>query len=133
MSLFLRYAGFRQIVDNCLCLDFEFTRQLIDSDLIRIGHCPPGKLLVTTFVSCFRATVGFPTGRFSLRCFVHRNFFDCRWSFDLLGCNIRCFNGLFRGFCLLGGVFSGLFVRERLERFRFHLRIFKRLEIRGYR
>jgi hypothetical protein len=47
VRFFLSNAGFRQIVDNCLCLDFEFTSQLIDTDLIRISHCPPGPLLIS--------------------------------------------------------------------------------------
>ena len=50
MGLFLGNAGFRQIVDNGLCLDLELASQFVDSDLIRIGHCPPGRLLVSVLV-----------------------------------------------------------------------------------
>ena len=50
VRFFLSNAGFRQVVDNCLCLDFEFTSQLIDADLIRISHCPPGPLLISVLV-----------------------------------------------------------------------------------
>jgi hypothetical protein len=50
VRFFLSDAGFRQVVDDCLCLDFEFTGQLIDTDLIRISHCPPGPLLIPVLV-----------------------------------------------------------------------------------
>jgi hypothetical protein len=43
-------AGFRQIVDDGLCLDLKLASQFVDSDLIRIGHCPPGRLLVSVLV-----------------------------------------------------------------------------------
>jgi hypothetical protein len=45
MRLFLGNSGFGQIVNNGFCLDLEFASQFVDSDLIRIGHCPPGRLL----------------------------------------------------------------------------------------
>jgi len=46
VRLFFRDAGVGQKVDDRFCLDLEFARELVDSDLIRICHCPPGKLLV---------------------------------------------------------------------------------------
>jgi hypothetical protein len=50
MRFFLGNAGFGQIVDDGLCLDLELASQFVDSDLIRIGHCPPGRLLVSVLV-----------------------------------------------------------------------------------
>jgi hypothetical protein len=50
VRLFLGDPGFRQIIDNRLGLYFEFASQFVDSDLIRIGHCPPGRLLVSVLV-----------------------------------------------------------------------------------
>jgi hypothetical protein len=50
MRFFLGNAGLGQIVDDGLGLDLEFARQFVDSDLIRIGHCPPGRLLVSVLV-----------------------------------------------------------------------------------
>jgi hypothetical protein len=50
MRFFLGHAGFRQIVDDGLSLDLEFASQFVDSDLIRIGHCPPGRLLLFVLV-----------------------------------------------------------------------------------
>jgi hypothetical protein len=50
MRLFLGNSGFGQIVNDGLCLDLEFTSQFVDSDLIRIGHCPPGRLLFSVLV-----------------------------------------------------------------------------------
>jgi hypothetical protein len=47
MRFFLGDSGFRQIVDDRLRLDLEFASQFVDSDLIRIGHCPPGPLLLS--------------------------------------------------------------------------------------
>jgi hypothetical protein len=43
-------AGFGQIVNDGLCLDLELASQFVDSDLVRIGHCPPGRLLVSVLV-----------------------------------------------------------------------------------
>jgi hypothetical protein len=53
MRLLLGNSGFRQIVDDGFCLDLEFASQFVDSDLIRIGHCPPGRLLVSVLVRNF--------------------------------------------------------------------------------
>jgi len=50
MRFFLGNAGFGQIVDDGLCLDLELASQFVDSDLVRIGHCPPGRLLVSVLV-----------------------------------------------------------------------------------
>ena len=50
MRLFLGNPGFGQIVDDGLCLDLEFASQFVDSDLIRICHCPPGRLLFSVLV-----------------------------------------------------------------------------------
>jgi hypothetical protein len=50
MRFFLGNAGVGQIVDDGLCLDLEFASQFVDSDLIRIGHCPPGRLLFSVLV-----------------------------------------------------------------------------------
>jgi hypothetical protein len=50
MRFFLGDAGFGQIINDGLCLDLELTSQFVDSDLIRIGHCPPGRLLVSVLV-----------------------------------------------------------------------------------
>jgi hypothetical protein len=50
MRLFLGNAGFGQIVNDGLCLDLELASQFVDSDLVRIGHCPPGRLLVSVLV-----------------------------------------------------------------------------------
>ena len=50
MRLFLGDAGFGQIVNDGLCLDLELASQFVDSDLIRIGHCPPGRLLFSVLV-----------------------------------------------------------------------------------
>jgi len=47
MRFFLGNSGFGQIVDDGFCLDLEFASQFVDTDLIRIGHCPPGPLLVS--------------------------------------------------------------------------------------
>jgi hypothetical protein len=33
-----RYAGLRQIVDDCFCLDLQLAGQFVDSDLIRVCH-----------------------------------------------------------------------------------------------
>ncbi len=53
MRFFLGDAGFGQIVDDGLCLNLELASQFVDSDLIRIGHCPPGRLLVSVLVRNF--------------------------------------------------------------------------------
>jgi len=50
MRFFLGNAGFGQIVNDGLCLDLELASQFVDSDLVRIGHCPPGRLLVSVLV-----------------------------------------------------------------------------------
>jgi hypothetical protein len=50
MRLLLGNAGFGQIVNDGLCLDLELASQFVDSDLVRIGHCPPGRLLVSVLV-----------------------------------------------------------------------------------
>ena len=50
MRFFLGDAGFGQIVDDGLCLDLELASQFVDSDLVRIGHCPPGRLLFSVLV-----------------------------------------------------------------------------------
>ena len=50
VRFFLGDSGFRQIVDDRLRLDLEFASQFVDSDLIRIGHCPPGRLLLFVLV-----------------------------------------------------------------------------------
>jgi hypothetical protein len=50
MRLFLGNAGFGQIVNDGLCLDLELASQFVDSDLVRIGHCPPGRLLFSVLV-----------------------------------------------------------------------------------
>ena len=50
MRLLLGDAGFGQIVNDDLCLDLELASQFVDSDLVRIGHCPPGLLLVSVLV-----------------------------------------------------------------------------------
>ena len=50
MRFFLGNAGFGQIVDDGFCLDLEFASQFVDSDLVRIGHCPPGRLLFSVLV-----------------------------------------------------------------------------------
>jgi hypothetical protein len=50
MRFFLGNAGFGQIVNDGLCLDLKLASQFVDSDLIRIGHCPPGRLLVSVLV-----------------------------------------------------------------------------------
>jgi hypothetical protein len=49
MRLFFCDAGFGQKVDDRFRLNLEFARQLVDADLIQIGHCPPGLLLATLF------------------------------------------------------------------------------------
>jgi hypothetical protein len=54
VRLFLCNAGFRQIIDDRLGLDLEFARQLVDADLIRFCHCPPGLLLATVLANVFR-------------------------------------------------------------------------------
>jgi hypothetical protein len=46
-------AGFGQIVNDGLCLYFELASQFVDSDLVRIGHCPPGPLLLFVLVRNF--------------------------------------------------------------------------------
>jgi hypothetical protein len=50
VRFFLGDASFGQIVDDRLCLDLKFTSQLIDTDLIRICHCPPGRLLISVLI-----------------------------------------------------------------------------------
>lgn len=50
MRFFLGNAGLGQIINDGLGLDLELARQFVDSDLIRIGHCPPGRLLVSVLV-----------------------------------------------------------------------------------
>jgi hypothetical protein len=40
VRLFFRDAGFREIVNQDLCLDLQFSRQLINPDLIGICHSP---------------------------------------------------------------------------------------------
>jgi hypothetical protein len=50
VRFFLGNTGLGQVIDDCLCLDLEFTSQLIDADLIRISHCPPGRLLISVLV-----------------------------------------------------------------------------------
>ena len=45
MGLFLGNAGLGQIVNDGLCLDLELASQFVNSDLVRICHCPPGRLL----------------------------------------------------------------------------------------
>ncbi len=53
MRFFLGNAGFGQIVDDGLCLNLELASQFVDSDLVRIGHCPPGRLLLSVLVRNF--------------------------------------------------------------------------------
>ena len=53
VCFFLGNPGFGQIVDDGLCLDLEFASQFVDSDLNRIGHCPPGRLLFPVLVGNF--------------------------------------------------------------------------------
>jgi hypothetical protein len=53
MRFFLGNAGFRQIVDDGFCLDLELASQFVNSDLIRICHCPPGRLLLSVLVRNF--------------------------------------------------------------------------------
>ena len=50
MRFLLGDSGFGQIVNDGLCLDLELASQFVDSDLIRIGHCPPGRLLFSVLV-----------------------------------------------------------------------------------
>jgi hypothetical protein len=50
VCFFLGDTGLGQVIDDCLRLDLEFTSQLIDADLIRISHCPPGRLLISVLV-----------------------------------------------------------------------------------
>jgi hypothetical protein len=50
VRLLLGNAGFGQIVNDGLCLDLELASQFVDSDLVRIGHCPPGRLLFSVLV-----------------------------------------------------------------------------------
>jgi hypothetical protein len=50
MRFLLGNAGFGQIVDDGLCLDLQLASQFVDSDLVRIGHCPPGRLLFSVLV-----------------------------------------------------------------------------------
>jgi hypothetical protein len=47
VRLFLGNAGVGQIVNDGLRFDLELASQFVDSDLIRIGHCPPGPLPVS--------------------------------------------------------------------------------------
>ena len=54
MRFFLGNSGFGQIVDDGFCLDLELASQFVDSDLIRICHCPPGRLLFALLVRNFR-------------------------------------------------------------------------------
>ena len=50
MRFFLGNAGFGQIINDGLCLDLELASQFVDSDLVRICHCPPGRLLFSVLV-----------------------------------------------------------------------------------
>lgn len=50
MRFLLGDSSFGQIVNDGLCLNLEFASQFVDSDLIRIGHCPPGPLLFPVLV-----------------------------------------------------------------------------------
>jgi hypothetical protein len=50
VRFFLGNAGLGQIIDDGLGLDLELASQFVDSDLIRIGHCPPGRLLFSVLV-----------------------------------------------------------------------------------
>jgi hypothetical protein len=50
MRFFLGNAGLGQIVDDGLGLYLQLASQFVDSDLIRIGHCPPGRLLLSLLV-----------------------------------------------------------------------------------
>lgn len=54
MRLLFRDAGFGQVVEDDFRLDLEFARQLVDADLVRLAHCPPG-LLLTSLLRGFRA------------------------------------------------------------------------------
>jgi hypothetical protein len=54
MRFFLGNSGLGQIVNDGFCLDLELTSQFVDSDLIRICHCPPGRLLFALLVRNFR-------------------------------------------------------------------------------
>jgi len=53
MRFLFSNAGFGQIVNDGLCLDLELASQFVDSDLIRLGHCPPGRLLFSLLVRNF--------------------------------------------------------------------------------
>jgi hypothetical protein len=46
VRFFLGYASLGQIVNNRFCLDLELASQFINTNLIRICHCPPGRLLL---------------------------------------------------------------------------------------
>jgi hypothetical protein len=46
MRFFLGYASLGQIVNNRFCLDLKLASQFINTNLIRICHCPPGPLLL---------------------------------------------------------------------------------------
>jgi hypothetical protein len=50
VRFFLGNAGFRQIVNDGFCFYFKLARQFVDTDLVRIGHCPPGRLLFSVLV-----------------------------------------------------------------------------------
>jgi hypothetical protein len=53
MRFFLGNPGFGQIVNNGFCLNLELASQFVNSDLIRICHCPPGRLLLSVLVRNF--------------------------------------------------------------------------------
>jgi hypothetical protein len=84
VSLFLRDPEAGQKVDDGLCFDFELAGQLVDSNLIGVGHAlRSGHLLLRSlFVVFFWNFFGFGS-RLSFGNFFGRRF--CR----------RCFRGSF--------------------------------------
>ena len=139
MRLFFRNAGFRQIVDDRLCLDLEFARQLVDADLIRLAHCPPGRLLLAILFRRSRRILGQITGFCNFRFAPSASAAAiCSAS---VGASIFSAATSAASAACLGGFRS---VPRRLPRrplaprgpprIRFPAeRIFKRLEIRGHR
>jgi hypothetical protein len=93
VRLLFRDADFGQVVDQDLGLDLEFTRQLINADLIWICHSPLSlRTLIVLFHQVRKLLFRIP--------FFFRAFFSCRTRICLfvLGCfarlGIRQFHGL---------------------------------------
>ena len=88
MRFLLGYSGLGQKINDRLGLDLELASQFINSNLIRIGHSPPGLFLAVLMGRSFRGVTGLRGTRLSVRFFIRHNLFCFRRRYDILGRDI---------------------------------------------